>query len=182
MNLQYNLLNSSGSPFENSLSDSAEIGAFEALWLQNNASSKSISQRFKEMPNASHADLIGDADIIKEHADKTLEILKRENIEYSVILRSTYNYPEKLYDADHPISLLYARGNINLLQNSRAIAVIGTRNASEQGIERTKRLVNYLVQENYMIISGLADGIDAVAHKTAIDNGGKNNRGNGCAD
>ena len=159
------------SVFQNALSDSSEMGAFEALWLLDKASSKTIADKFKENPNASHADLINDADIIDEHAKRAREILDKEQIKISLILRSTYNYPKQLQDAEYPVSFLYARGNINLLERP-SIAVIGTRKASQEGMARTKKLVKYLVENDYVIVSGLADGIDSIAHRTAIESGG----------
>lgn len=53
------------------------------------------------------------------------------------------------------------------------VAIIGTRNPSDEGIRKTKEIVKNLVKENCIIVSGLARGIDTVAHRTAIEWGGK---------
>ncbi|MCH9853231.1 MAG: DNA-protecting protein DprA [Alphaproteobacteria bacterium] len=176
MNTQSQLLKSfdNQSPFHNALCDSDEIGAFEALWLGEDVkSSKGIATKFKSFPEASHADLIDNETMIKEHAKRVYDIFDKERIKPSLILRSTYNYPKRLNDAQYPVSLMYARGNINFLEEKSAVAVIGTRTATDEGKARTKRLVKILVDEGFIIVSGLAEGIDTVAHQTAINNGGK---------
>jgi len=55
---------------------------------------------------------------------------------------------------------------------SRGVAVVGTRRPSTQAIARTKKLVRKLVEDKFTIVSGLAKGIDTVAHRTAIELGG----------
>ena len=176
MNMQSQFFNSLGkqSPFQNALCDSDEIGAFEALWLGEDVkSSKAIADKFKNSPEASHADLIDNEIVVKEHAKRVYDIFDKEKIKSSLIVRSTYNYPKRLNDSKHPVSLMYARGNINFLEEDSAVAVIGTRKATDEGKARTKRLVKILTDEGFVIISGLAEGIDTVAHQTAMNNGGK---------
>jgi DNA processing protein len=56
---------------------------------------------------------------------------------------------------------------------SRSVAVVGTRKPTNDGIARTVRLVKTLVKDDFTIVSGLAAGIDTVAHKTAIEEGGR---------
>jgi DNA processing protein len=72
------------------------------------------------------------------------------------------------------ITLLYYFTNQGLwdLVYTRGISVVGTRKPSEEGVRRTKRLVKALVDAKYTIYSGLATGIDATAHQTAIECGG----------
>lgn len=52
-------------------------------------------------------------------------------------------------------------------------AVVGSRNPSQNGITRTRRLVRYLVADGFAIVSGLAAGIDRVAHETVPEEGGQ---------
>ena len=79
-------------------------------------------------------------------------------------------YPQRLihhcYDA--PVLLFY-RGTANL-NSSKMIAVVGTRNNSDYGRAFTEKLIKDLVQHEVVIVSGLAFGIDAVAHKAALRN------------
>ncbi len=64
-------------------------------------------------------------------------------------------------------------GSINLLTEGRRVSVVGSRNASENGILRARIITEALVQSGFIVVSGLARGIDTVAHETAISMGGK---------
>jgi len=81
-------------------------------------------------------------------------------------------YPENLKYIAHPPSLLFYRGNKECLKNSNMIAIIGTRNPSSEGINLTKKLSAILSNNDFVIVSGLAKGIDTIAHKSSIDNNG----------
>lgn len=67
---------------------------------------------------------------------------------------------------------LYYSGDKNLIKTTR-VSVIGTRQPSEQGIKNTVIVAKFLVQHHITIVSGLAKGIDTVAHLSAINLGGK---------
>ena len=79
------------------------------------------------------------------------------------------NYPQRLLHCYDPPILLYYRGTANLNQ-SRIISIIGTRNHTEYGKQVTEQLVGALQTEQVLIVSGLAFGIDAIAHKSALQN------------
>lgn len=81
-------------------------------------------------------------------------------------------YPERLRAIKKPPSRLYAEGRIEIL-NEIGIAVIGTRTNTQYGEKMCKKFVKELVQYNINIISGLAIGIDSIAHKTCLRNSGK---------
>jgi DNA processing protein len=66
---------------------------------------------------------------------------------------------------------LWFEGNPRLLSEPLA-SVVGTREPSREGVLRTKRLTTLLVQNGFCVVSGLAQGIDGVAHQTALDLGG----------
>jgi DNA processing protein len=68
---------------------------------------------------------------------------------------------------------LYVVGRIPIPLPVPKVAVVGTRKPSPEGIELTKRLVRNLVKEGVTVVSGLARGIDTVAHRTAIEEGGR---------
>ena len=79
-------------------------------------------------------------------------------------------YPQRLLNCYDPPTMLYYRGNANL-NNSKIISIIGTRTNSEYGKRITEQLVEGLREYNVLIVSGLAFGIDAIAHKAALQNG-----------
>lgn len=85
---------------------------------------------------------------------------------------SSNEYPERLRNIENPPSRLYALGNIKIL-NEVGIAVIGSRTNTQYGERMCKRFTKSLVEYNINIISGLAYGIDSVAHETCLKNSGK---------
>jgi DNA processing protein len=91
---------------------------------------------------------------------------------FGVRIHGAGEYPQKLRDAAHPIELLYYQGWWDLVE-SRSVAVVGTREPTKDGIARATRLVKELVKDNFTIVSGLASGIDTIAHETAIEEGGR---------
>lgn len=81
-------------------------------------------------------------------------------------------YPETLKMIEKPPSRLYAIGNIEILKNY-GIAVVGSRCNTKYGEKVCKQFTQSLVEYNFSIISGLAVGIDSIAHKTCLENSGK---------
>ncbi|RKQ17415.1 DNA-protecting protein DprA [Oceanobacillus bengalensis] len=83
------------------------------------------------------------------------------------------NYPRVLNTIKDSPLVLYAIGNISLLSIQPALSVIGTRKSSNEAFTKTKILVEPLVNDNWVIVSGMAKGIDSFAHITALNNNGK---------
>jgi DNA processing protein len=78
-------------------------------------------------------------------------------------------YPKRLLNCyDSPVNLFF-KGEANL-NSSKIVAIIGTRNNTEYGRLLTESLIEELASLNVLIISGLAFGIDAIAHKAAVRN------------
>lgn len=90
-----------------------------------------------------------------------------ENIHISRIEEE--NYPESLRLISNPPRIIYYRGDLNFNKNL-AIGVVGTRRCSNYGKQVTIEFVNRLSEAGLTIISGLAKGIDSIAHKTALEN------------
>ncbi|MBK8901844.1 MAG: DNA-protecting protein DprA [Anaerolineaceae bacterium] len=82
------------------------------------------------------------------------------------------DYPNYLREIPTPPPLLYLKGDL-LEQDRWAVAVVGTRRLTSYGRQVTRDLVAGLVQNNITVVSGLARGIDAIAHKTAVELGGR---------
>lgn len=83
-------------------------------------------------------------------------------------------YKNKLTQVEQKFSpdTLFYQGNISLLQERRRVSVVGSRNVSDAGIKRAEKITRELVKNNIIVVSGLAKGVDTVAHKTAINVGG----------
>lgn len=88
------------------------------------------------------------------------------------------DYPERLKNIPDPPIVLFIKSNldtasINKLANQRIIAVVGTRKMTDYGREVTSKLTKELVLNGFTIVSGMALGVDGVAHETTINSGGK---------
>ena len=82
-------------------------------------------------------------------------------------------YPESLKDAYKPPFVLFYYGDISLLSDlNNKIAVVGSRKYSKYGKEMTEKLVKG-ISKDFVIVSGMAMGVDAIAHRAAIESGGK---------
>jgi DNA processing protein len=68
---------------------------------------------------------------------------------------------------------LFAEGDLELLRGTIRVSIVGTREPSELGLRRARRLAKELVVERVVVVSGLALGIDHAAHTTAIEQGGR---------
>lgn len=82
-------------------------------------------------------------------------------------------YPKQLFELIDPPTVLYLKGNSQLLQNHHHIAVIGTRKATAYSATAMNYILPPLVEKNYTIVSGLARGADTMAHKLTIALGGQ---------
>lgn len=80
-------------------------------------------------------------------------------------------YPLELKEIYNPPTLIFYQGNLELL-NAQKIAVVGTRNASKTGIQSIQKIVKEL-GNRFVIVSGLARGIDTAAHIASLKNGGQ---------
>ncbi len=81
-------------------------------------------------------------------------------------------YPKKLMEIHDPPIILYSKGDTTSLSKP-AIAVIGTREISSEGVARVYDIVEHLVNLGYVIVSGLAHGTDTHAHTAALECGGE---------
>ena len=148
------------------------MGSYEALWKQTWASFKKIADCFREKPDAKLSDFVSH-EMGESTAIEAYTMLQEANVKhFGVRINRTVEYPIQLRDASHPVELLYYQGLWDFIY-TRRIAVVGTRKPSSEGEARTVRLVKQLVKDGFTIVSGLAAGVDTVAHQTAIESGGR---------
>lgn len=76
-------------------------------------------------------------------------------------------------ETKHAPEQLFVAGDVSLLTTGKRVSVVGSRKVSEAGVKRTRALVKALVEHDFIVVSGLADGVDTVAHETAIAHGGR---------
>ena len=149
-----------------------EMGAYEALWAEPKTTFKSLSARFARHPDSVPSDFVSPREA-RECAVFVRRRFEEAGIKrFGVRVHGAGEYPGRLRDAAHPVECLYYQGWWDLVA-SRSVAVVGTRKPSREGLARTRRLVRELVKNEFTIVSGLAAGIDRMAHETAIGNDGR---------
>ena len=103
-------------------------------------------------------------------ADAELDLCREAGV--GVIPRGDPAYPPSLEDIPDPPSLLYARGTIEP-RDQLAIALVGSRRCTPYGVRVAERLAGALARVGLTVVSGLARGIDAAAHRGALKAGGR---------
>jgi DNA processing protein len=81
-------------------------------------------------------------------------------------------YPRRLKEIDQPPPVLYVRGTITT-EDAWAVAVVGTRRVSAYGRQVAEDLASFLAANGVTVVSGLARGVDAIAHQSALKAGGR---------
>lgn len=115
--------------------------------------------------SASFAAALSAADVAGE-----VDMLRRANV--GVVLLNTPAYPEALTEIADPPHLLFQKGAV-LASDRKAIAIVGSRECTSYGLRITERIASSLARAGYTIVSGLARGIDRVAHEAALNAGGR---------
>jgi DNA processing protein len=80
-------------------------------------------------------------------------------------------YPDRLRELSDPPPLIYVRGNVGLLGREKLVAVVGTREPTTFGVSAAAALTGVLADSGWGIVSGLARGIDTIAHRAAVERG-----------
>lgn len=91
--------------------------------------------------------------------------------EVTVIHIGSAQYPNHLLEVENPPPFLFCKGDVSLLQHTLAIAVVGTRKNTSKGAKITTKTVEAFKERGFVIVSGLALGIDSIAHRAALDFG-----------
>ena len=112
--------------------------------------------------------------LIKFRADVSLEQiwehLEKQNIQ--VLTWKDDDYPKRLHEIDNSPPVIYIRGEIKS-RDDWAVAVVGTRRITPYGQQVAERIADRLARSGITVVSGLALGVDAVAHQSTLDAGGR---------
>lgn len=140
------------------------VGSFEGVLLESKKNLLKIPGIGEVLANQ-----IVNANVLQK-ADEEIEFIHRNNI--NVVFYLDKNYPQRLKHCEDAPILIYSKGQIDL-NVQKIISIVGTRKATPGGKLFCEKLIQELANRNHdpIIVSGLAYGIDAVAHKTALDNG-----------
>ncbi|MGX7031110.1 DNA-processing protein DprA [Vagococcus zengguangii] len=102
-----------------------------------------------------------------QYIEENQELLFEKYIETNSVTILDTDYPTLLLETYNPPIMLFYKGNHKLLQTN-TLAVVGTRTMSDYGQQVTNKIVAELINQQYTIVSGLAIGIDTLAHQVAI--------------
>ena len=106
------------------------------------------------------------------HSLEIRKHLKEDINTYQIITIVDEDYPVVLKRIKDPPLVLYAKGDTSLLLYLPSLSVIGTRNPSKEALQKTELIVRPLIENNWLIVSGMAKGIDSDAHRLALKYGG----------
>jgi len=101
----------------------------------------------------------------KKHIDDVLKNCERYNIRWVLPLQN--EFPELLRTIPDPPSVLFYKGELSP-RDQLSVAIIGTRHATQYGKDQATRICYSLAKAGFTLVSGLARGIDAIAHETAL--------------
>ena len=138
----------------------AAFGLPEAIFAAGRLATRSVI--------GDRADLLFDFDP-SEEVDRNIAWASQPG--QSILTLADSAYPQSLLEIADPPNVLYVRGNAALLQ-TRGLAMVGSRNATPQGLQTAENFAKTLAGRGLCIISGLALGIDAAAHRGALAAGG----------
>ncbi|MGH7498684.1 MAG: DNA-processing protein DprA [Gemmatimonadales bacterium] len=117
-------------------------------------------------------DLVG-AVTPEQLSSATRDVANWRKQDYAIHTVLDPEYPAALLAIFNRPPLLFIAGRWEGAESQRAVAVVGTRKATPDGVRRAQRLTRALVQARFTILSGLAAGIDTAAHTTALETGGQ---------
>lgn len=107
-----------------------------------------------------------------EGLDEVTKLVDNKLGNLSVAVNNTTTWPDKLADSEHPTPLFYYYGNIGLVEQ-RSVSVVGSRKATRGGLARAAKLARQLAENDVVVVSGLARGVDTAALEGALGNGGR---------
>ncbi|MEW9676455.1 DNA-processing protein DprA [Lentibacillus sp. L22] len=107
------------------------------------------------------------------HNQQIHQSLKQDINQFSILTIVDETYPDMLKTIKDPPLVLYALGDLSLLKHKPSLSVIGTRNPSTNAYRKTAFILQPLMERDFLIVSGMAQGIDAYAHQIALKHTGK---------
>ena len=166
---------------QSAMSLQKEISAYETLWAMEGIKENKLKELFKEytpsealkrvLKQYEQQELFAAERSFEKIQDKVNKFLKDligdKLSAFSIVVNKDFQYPKSL-KRDYPIGLFYYKGDLGIL-DTECVSIVGARKASPEGIAKAKRLAKELTAESYVIVSGLAKGIDTAAHQSAID-------------
>jgi DNA processing protein len=139
------------------------FGSLRVAWEASPADLRSIGL------NGSAAQAIAEG---RRGIDPVDEIDRIHSAGISILAIDNPDYPRLLREIPHAPALLYVRGELKV-EDELAVAMVGTRKATAYGADMARRIAFDFGKSDVTVVSGLALGIDTVAHHAALDSGGR---------
>lgn len=130
------------------------------------SSSTEPPQLFSTTPGDEDTGRVVDLDRVEAEVDGWLD----EDITITTVLDP--EYPENLHTVHDRPPLLFVHGALRAT-DERSVAIVGTRQATEVALRCTADMARRMVESGYVVVSGLADGIDTAAHRATLAAGGR---------
>ncbi|MCU0521034.1 MAG: DNA-processing protein DprA [Anaerolineae bacterium] len=146
------------------------FGTIEAAWTASEAALRSTKLNDRATDNLLQ---------VRRQCNLDAILTQIDHLDIHVLTWDSPDYPPLLAQVADAPPVLYARGTITP-GDEWAVAMVGTRRASVYGREVARRLAEELGRNGVTVVSGLARGIDGIAHKTAIEAGGRSLAVLGC--
>lgn len=108
----------------------------------------------------------------QQEIDVEAEIAICREHDVAILTEALEQYPRALREIHDPPGVLFVRGSLQA-RDAMAIAIVGTRHATQYGLKQAERLAGGLARAGLTVVSGLARGIDAAAHRGALQAGGR---------
>ncbi len=156
------------------------------LWLTLNLSNRDITALLEHFDSAAeiyNAKDYPDISGIKPSSKRALmnkslkpaEKMRDKAIKYNtkILTFDDVDFPDSLRMIESPPYVLYVRGEIMKWDRLLCVGVVGTRKATEYGIQATEKIAGELAENGITIVSGMAEGIDSASARAALDAGGK---------
>lgn len=139
--------------------------------------SKILYERFSSFPELMNylKSMVGASNLPDEKSwNAALEIHhKHLSLGVEMIAISDPDYPKYLRNIDNAPQILYLRGSRSILRDLPGVSVVGTREVTNNGAKIAGRISEYLASNGWVIVSGLARGVDAIAHQACLNVNGK---------
>jgi SMF family protein len=134
---------------------------YELMWasIQNSNLKKVDELKNSQLP-LNIQDVRADIENFFKDLPKNFSIITNESYQYPALLKETY------------IKKLYFKGDISLLEAPKKISIVGARKATDNGKARARNLAKILTEKGFVIVSGLAAGIDTEAMQSTIKHSG----------
>lgn len=101
------------------------------------------------------------------------QILTAQKLNASILTYSHSAYPKNVYYSNNPIPILYVRGKLELLEDNKIVACVGSRKISDPYSKLHADFARFAAGHGFTIVSGFALGADSIGHRAAFDNLGR---------